>query len=315
MHLENVSDPTSEQEPSVSSFEHLVSDIERADVTVYEKLNTTNAKAAREEFLSDSSLVHPNNIYGNLDQAEVFENLAKLDAAESELTEAGIPDKQKHYLDLIIDDYRRANDFLAANVAYNSATTPEEKAEAAAYHREANEAYYGKADEDTFYALLQEKLDKIDLDKLRPEDKTTYESLLEAIGPIKTIERDRFKPQPETVARFSELIQAFFETPLSHIPKNQETFTPDEAASITNEILRDEFGSNTAYHALVAPERANASVDHADRLIIFPGSRPKGDYTRKDLESIIVHELGTHVYRAMNYEKHPLTALARLTWQ
>lgn len=293
-----------------STLEQLISDIDSAGVTVYEKLNATNLKAAREEFLSDSTLACPNNIYGNLDPDEVSRNLQTLDEAEASLSSDDISDKQRRYAAIIIDDYRRANDFLAANIAYNSAATPEEKAEATAYHHETNEAYYGKSDEDTFYTLLQEKLDKIHPDKLRPEDQAIYQSLLVAIGPRRSVQKDRFKPKPETIAQFSDLVQKFFEGPLSHIPEGQETFTPEEAANITNEILRDEFGGDTAYHASVAPERTSASVDHADRSITFPGSRPKGDYTRKDLESIIIHELGTHVYRAINYEGHPLGALS-----
>lgn len=312
MRSENLSPSLPERPASSLTFEHIISEIDSASVTVYEKLNATNQKAARDEFLSDSTLVHPHNIYGNLDPDEVKVNLSALDIAEEELADDDISDKQRRYASIIIDDYRRANDFLAANIAYNSATTPEEKAEAAQYHHEANEAYYGKADEDTFYSLLQEKLAKIHPEKLRPEDQTIYRSLLEAIGPIKPVRKERFKPQPETIQTFSELVRDFFSGPLSHIPEDQASFTPAEAADITNEILRDEFGgSSTNYHATVAPERSSASVDHADRSITFPGSRPKGDYTRKELESIIVHELGAHVYRALNYEHHPLGALSQ----
>lgn len=319
MHFEDIPNPSSketttsaERESPESTLEQLVSKIDKTDVTVYEKLNATNMKAARDEFLSDSSLIHPNNIYGKLDPEEVSENLATLDTVEAELTDDDtISDKQKRYINIVLDDHRRANDFLAANIAYNSATTPEEKAEAAAYHRETNEAYFGKPDEDTFYTLLQEKLDKIHPEALRPEDQAIYQSLLGAIGPMKPVEKGRFKPQPETVARFSEIVQDFFEGPLSHIPEDQETFTPDEAANIVNEIIHEEIGDDeTNYRAKVHPERASASVDPVARSITFPGSRPKGDYTRKELQTIIVHELGTHVFRAVTYEKHPLIALS-----
>lgn len=319
MRFENIPNPSlkeasisKEQESPESTLEQLISKIDKTDVTVYEKLNATNMKAARDEFLSDNSLIHPNNVYGNLNPDEISENLATLDAVEAELADNDtIPDKQKRYIDIILDDHRHANDFLAANIAYNSATTPEEQAEAAEYHREANEAYFGKPDEATFYVLLQEKLGRIHPEELRPEDQATYQSLLEAIGPIKPVEKGRFKPQPETVARFSEIVQDFFGGLLNHIPKDQETFTPDEAANIVNEIIHEEIGDDeTDYRAKVHPERNNASVDPIARSITFPGSRPKGDYTRDELQTIIVHEFGTHVYRAAVYEKHPLIALS-----
>lgn len=319
MHFEDIPASLSEdavaseqQERPAVSFEDIISEIDNADVTVYEKLNPTNMKAARDEFLSDSSLVHPNNIYGNLNLEEVSANLTALDIAEGELAQGDdISDKQRRYAELIIQDHRLANDFLVANIAYNSAETPAEKAEAALYHREANEAYYGKPDEATFSALLQEKLNKIQLKQLRPDDQELYQSLLESIGPLEEASQNRFKPQPETVARFSEIIQDFFADPFSHIPEDQTTFTPEETASITNEILCDELGGDsTDYHATVDPERANASVDHNERLIVFPGARPKGNYTRDELKTIIVHELGTHVYRALNYESHSLGAFS-----
>jgi len=45
------------------------------------------------------------------------------------------------------------------------------KQAAAEHHHDANEALYGAPDEDTFYALLKEKIDSIDYDSLSDEDK------------------------------------------------------------------------------------------------------------------------------------------------
>lgn len=294
-------------------FEEIISAIDKTDVTVYEKLNATNMQAAREEFLSDSALIHPNYIYGNLDPKEVSANLAILDTVEAELADNdAISSQQKLYANLILEDHRRANDFLAANIAYNAAKTPKAKAEATKFHHETNEAYFGKADEDTFYALLKEKLDKIHPENLRLQDQTIYKNILTAIGFIKPVQRRRFKPQPETIARFSKMIQDFFEDMLKHIPQNRETFTPDETVSIINEIIREEISyEKTNYRAKVHPERTGASVDPVTRSITLPGSRPKGNYNHNDLRAIIVHELGTHVYRAISYERHPLVALSR----
>ncbi len=94
MHFEDIPASLSEdavaseqQERPAVSFEDIISEIDNADVTVYEKLNPTNMKAARDEFLSDSSLVHPNNIYGNLNLEEVSANLTALDIAEGELAQ------------------------------------------------------------------------------------------------------------------------------------------------------------------------------------------------------------------------------------
>lgn len=313
-----------EYEAPAPNFNQLISEINSTEVTVYEKLNATNMDVARKEFLNDSSLTRPNYVYGNLNPEEVSHNLDTLDHVDNELDDNLFSEKQVRFARLISTDYRNANNFLAANITYNSAKTPEEKLAAAEYHHETNEILYGKPDENVFNSLLSQKLSAINVDQLSAEDRQLYQQLLHDLGDIESANAERFIPQPETIEKFSEMIHIFFDDLLSHIPKDQESFTPEEAANITNEIIREEingisetdlnseenFDAPTNYHAIVMPERASVSVDHTTRPIIFPGSRPKGDYTRKDLESIIIHEFGTHVYRALNYEHHELGALS-----
>lgn len=169
--MNNENQPIShESEANPQDFEQLVSEISSAAVTVYEKLNPTNMKAAREEFLANPDLARPNYIYGNLDPEEVSHNLDTLDHVDDELDTGNFSDKQTRFVRLIATDYRNANNFLAANIAYNTAETPEEKLAAAEYHHEANEIFYGKVDEDTFYSLLSDKLSQIKVDQLTTED-------------------------------------------------------------------------------------------------------------------------------------------------
>lgn len=229
-----------ESETNPQDFEQLVSKINSAKVTVYEKLYATNMKAARDEFLANDNLAHPNNIYGNLDPEEVSHNLNTLDQVDNELQTGKFSNQQSRFASIIATDYRNANNFLAANIAYNTAETPEEKLAAAEFHHETNEIFYGKADEDVFYSLLSEKLAKIDTDKLSQEDQELYQQLLNDIGDIKPVSKERFVPRPETVEKFSGMVHLFFDDLLSHIPEDQDSFSPEEAASITNEILREE---------------------------------------------------------------------------
>ena len=62
--------------------------IASADLTVYERLNPTNAKEAKEEFLSNPDLIHPNYEYGNLNKQEIENNLSSLEKAKAELESA-----------------------------------------------------------------------------------------------------------------------------------------------------------------------------------------------------------------------------------
>ena len=62
--------------------------IASADLTVYERLNPTNAKEAKEEFLNNPDLIHPNYEYGNLNKQEIENNLNSLEKAKAELESA-----------------------------------------------------------------------------------------------------------------------------------------------------------------------------------------------------------------------------------
>lgn len=139
---------------------------------------------------------------------------------------------------------------MSANIEYNAATTLEVKAEAALHHREANEVLYGKPDEATFYSLLKDKLSLIDVDTLSDENRAKYEALLDKIGLAKEMETERFRPKPETVHRFGELVNEFFGGFLRHLPETQETFAGEDMARITNEIMELTRFGNTSRNTL-----------------------------------------------------------------
>lgn len=290
-------------------FANLSEEITSTGVTVYERLNPTNVDKAKAEFLANPTLVHPNYEQGNLDPDEVSRNLAKLDEIDVELQNSDLSDARRRLLGLIANDYRKQNEFLAANLAYNAATDSAEKAAAAEYHRQTNEALYGKPNEDTFYSLLRERLGKINYESLSDEEKNTYDSLISEIGPLKEGNVERFRPKPETVQRFAELVNYFFEGFLKHIPE-KESYTPKEMCDIVNEILDQEFDDpDMVYRAEIKPGAKNASANHEDRRIYFPDDETK-TYTPARAKALIVHELGSHVMRAIPYTDHEVAALS-----
>ena len=101
--------------------------IASADLTVYERLNPTNAKEAKEEFLNNPDLVHPNYEYGNLDKQEIENNLSSLEKAKAELESAELSSGKRRLLEYLDDDCLKKNDFLVAHLAYNTVTQPETK--------------------------------------------------------------------------------------------------------------------------------------------------------------------------------------------
>ena len=296
--MENFPSPESRGEQKVD-FGELVDLANSADVTVYERLNASNDKQAKAEFLENPELVHPNNQYGNLDETEVRRNFTTLEQIDEELENSDLNDKRKRLIRLVTDDYKKKNEFLAANIAYNVAETPEEKAQAAEWHKQANEALYGKADESTFYTLLKEKIDSIDVDSLSEEDRKTYDWLMNEIGPLPEKTGGRFKPKQETVERFAELTNHFFEDFLKHVPEGKTEFSSEEMVKIINEIADNEFGGmDIKYRAVIDPSVSNASTNHEERLLKFPEGTK---YTEKRLKALIVHEFGTHMLRALPY--------------
>lgn len=306
--FEGSSASTSEQMDH-ASFEALNRELDSTDVSVNTMLNNTRLEA-RAEYLADPTLEHPRNEYGNLDPVQVARNLQVIEQVQDELDDVDISDKQKRFLKLILDSNYKKNNFLAANIAYNAAKTPEDKAAAAEYHQEANEALYGKPDEDTFYSLLNEELDKIDVENLRPSDREIHKQLLAEIGPIKTDIKPRYQPRPETKQQFANMANKFYSDLFDAIPEDQETFTAQEVADIVNRILADNY-KDTSYRAVVMPDAVIASVDHITRKIKFPGKRVAGDYGRKDLKQIIAHEFGVHTLRAVPYENQSIMAFSR----
>ena len=267
-----------------------------AGITVYEYLNATNDKDAKQEFLDNPDLTHPQNEYGKLDIDWIHDNL---DAINYTIIDADDWRKQE-LCELVADLGRREYDFLAANYEYNHAATPGEKSLAAEHHRAANEALYGKPDEDTFYAILSEEISKIKVDTLSPEARQKYDDLMAKIGPIKEVPGGTYKPKAETVQRFSELVQAFYEPFLRHVPEDQESFTPEEMKNIFNEVISEEFGGENPYKAIVTSEVSNVDVRHDTREIRFP-ENVKAPYSNTSCKTLLVHELGTHILRAIPY--------------
>lgn len=300
------------QKETLAPHDNILEAISSTDLTVYERLNATNDKAAKEEFLSNPNLTRPNNEYGNLDQNEVLKNLAALDRIDEEISKADLSRQQKTFFNILSTDCRRKNDFLLANIQYNSTTTPEEKAIASKHHHQANEALYGKADQSVFNVLLQEKLAKINPSTLDPENRKKYDQLMVDLGPLEDIKATRFTPKPETVSRFAELTKDFFENFLKHIPEGKQEFAGADMAQIVNQILEQEFSDepdpqSTAYKAVVSADASNASVNHETRQIIFPESKT---YSRAKAAGIIVHELGVHAMRAILYTDQKMSAFS-----
>lgn len=286
--------------------------ISSADIVVYEVLNPTNSNEAKNEFLDNPNLTSPHFIYGNLNENKITSNLGAINTIFQQIdTPGNIPDSEKRLISILVDDVDKKNSFVQSCIDYNKATILEEKNKAAEAQKVANEALYGAPDETVFYSLLSSELAKIETSQLSLDDKKIYDSLISEIGEIKPTTEKRFVPKPETVKKFSEMIDLLFENFWTHIPEGKDSFTTKEACDITNEIIQNEFaGGSTEYHAVMSDTAKSVSVNHLNREIIFPVNRSAGDFSRNGLKKILAHELCTHAYRALVYEDHSVHAFS-----
>lgn len=289
----------------------LLEKVESTNVVVYEDLTPTNLPEAREEFLADDTIITPRFEYGKLDEEKVNANLATLFEVYEQTRETELSQPDRLAVGILTDDRAKANAFLRDTIDYQQASTPEEKEVAAKAHEFSGGELYGKPDEATFKHLLKNELAAIDVESLSPEDREMYDSLVEEVGDLGESDIEPFQPKPETVARFSEMINELYGPFFKHIPEDKDSFTMQEACDIANEIIREEIGEDyTGYRAVIREDATNCSVNHETREIIFPAERSAGNFTREGLKRILVHEFGTHVYRAMVYEEDETTALS-----
>lgn len=296
----------SKQPEQIDDFANLAQRVSETSTEAYEVLNATNP-AARAEFMEQPDLRVPHNVRGKLNRDEIADKLSRIQELEEELADGDYSDKQKRILESTLAANRLENSFVMANILYNE--NPTEKN--AAIHRLANEALYGRPDRNTFLALLNERLEKIEHKskegKFSPEEEQEYRELKELLGPVESSVTERYRPRQETVERFADMVEVFFAPIFKHIPDNKDEFSVNEAAEIADEALRDVVPEDSEWHAEVEPGRRAAAVSQENKKIFFPEDRVYGKtYSRQALKKILAHELGVHAMRAIPFEKHDI---------
>ena len=303
---------TAQEEAEVvpHTFAEFNKKIEESNIEILKQLNSTNPEAKFEFLSSQITERRPRNEYGNLDASLCEKNLERLGTVEAQIESAELPYREKLLLREELARTTKKNRLALATAKYNLATTPEERQAAQAEQQAANVKMYGMPDEDTFYALLKQKLSKINVESLSPEDRKQYDELLNMLGELPEESKPLYAPRQETIDKFAEMVKLFYEPFLKHIPEDKEIFTVQEVADIVNEIIADEIGdkTETGWSAVVIPNAAMASVNAKTKQVKFPGARSKGDYTKKDLEKIIMHELGVHALRSIVTEDSTIKA-------
>lgn len=283
-------------------FASLDERLKQTDVDVIDCLNNTNPDA-KGEFLTDSSMMLPHNEYGNLNYEKIQNNLEMLSQMQAQLSSMDMSGKRRLLYNMIVEDNIRKNQFLYANCLVNQERERDGFADKSVeLHREANRKLYGVVDEAVFGAIIHRKLSQINVSALNAAEAREYDELLSVFEPVDRFELDCFIPEEAVFNKFSWLMRSFFENVLRHVPQEKRMYKVQEVCDITNEILAEEFAiSDSGWHALVEPHRATAATSNEKKLILYPGKRSRGDYSRDDVLAIIAHELGVHAMRTMPF--------------
>ena len=144
-------DTSEEQEAEAPrAFEIYNSIADKTDIPILTHLNSTNPEA-KTEFLSNPTLERPNNEWAKLEPSLYGENIAKIEAAESQLeNDDRLSHREKLLLKIEFSYIEKKNRLALATAEYNSATTPEEQQTARIEHQKAKPELYGVPYEGTF---------------------------------------------------------------------------------------------------------------------------------------------------------------------
>ena len=280
---------------------------------VIDKFTPTNAVAAKQEFLANDTLRRPNNEYGNL-TAESLTVLAQDLATASGLIEAAAMNGivKKIYEDEI-GHYGETLDFLMT--AKQVQDNPDDVAGGGiTEYMRLNEKLYGVPDEKVYRALLAEKMSKISVGALDERCRQIWEELNERVRFDPSDVGDKFVPRADTVKFMGEMVRDFYGDLLKFVPedpKNGDKFVASEVKQVFGDILsylQEDSGFDERWK-VVDKKSGAINVSASDKAIYVPEDRKP--MSRSELEGLVVHEIGTHVYRAEIGEQMGVKPLAQ----
>ncbi|SEL53057.1 protein of unknown function [Ruminococcus sp. YRD2003] len=281
--------------------------INNAEIDVIDMLENTSPHA-KDAFLKSSDMTKPPFQYGKLDILKVNDNLSSLNEIRGLNEYQSLSSYNKLTADVLLDYYQKQNEFVAACYKYNHSDT-NKRVYVAEEQRRANISLFGEPDKHVLLCLIHEKLEEIRSKELSSEEKEEFKILEELLSdlPLHVNEKIAFYPSEEILKRFSEMVNLFYDPFLKHIP-SQDEYTTEECANIINTILAEELHDYMGdWKAITETNRLNAAVNHDECRIRFPADKT---YTPEKLKTIIVHELGVHVLRAMPFKDTGLKAFS-----
>ena len=170
---------------------------------------------------------------------------------------------------------------------------------------------YGEPDFETFHSLLSDKIVKIDALKLDEKGEKIRSEFYELIKKDEILNQniERFKPSDEVFHNFGEIIKDLYSKQLELIPEkgSNEKYSAKEIFEVFENILKDFENDGFSKFDAEWKDSGAIAVSAKDKKIFIPENRKP--VSKKELEGLVAHEIGTHYMRAQMGEAYDNQAL------
>lgn len=271
-----------------------------------------NANEAKLEFLENDDLSRPNNEYEKLNSDEIknlYQNISNAILAVENDNSLGEIEREMYNTQL--ETRIKAVKMLEAACNFRKAESLADKQKAQEEFMKNNIEVYGEPDFETFQSLLSDKITKIDALKLDEKGEKIRSEFYELIKKDEILNQntERFKPSNEVFHNFGEIIKYLYSKQLELIPEkdSNEKYSAKEIFEVFENILKDFEKDGFSKFNVEWKDSGAIAVSAKDKKIFIPENRKP--VSKKELEGLVVHEIGTHYMRAQTGEAYDNQAL------
>ena len=271
-----------------------------------------NANEAKSEFLENDNLSRPNNKYEKLNSGEIenlYQNISNAILAVENDNLLGEIEREMYNTQLearikTVKMLEAAHDFRKAESLTDRQKAQEE-------FMKNNIEVYGEPDFETFHSLLSDKITKIESLELDEKGEKIRSEFYELIEKDENVSQDlkRFKPSDEVFHNFGEIVKDLYSKQLELIPEkdSNEKYSAKEIFEVFENILKDFENDGFSEFDVEWKDSGAIAVSAKDKKIFIPKNRKP--VSKKELEGLVVHEIGTHYMRAQMGEIYNNQAL------
>ena len=271
-----------------------------------------NANEAKSEFLENDNLSHPNNEYEKLNSSEIenlYQNISNAILVVENDNSLGEIEREMYNTQL--ETRIKTVKMLKAACDFRKAESLADKQKAQEEFMKNNIEVYGEPDFETFHSLLSDKITKIDTLKFDDKGEKIRSEFYELIKKDEILNQniERFKPSDEVFHNFGEIIKDLYSKQLELIPEkdSNEKYSAKEIFEVFENILKDFENDGFSEFNVEWKDSGAIAVSAKEKKIFIPKNRKP--VSKKELEGLVVHEIGTHYMRAQMGELYNNQAL------